>query len=149
MKYDGKLVVWERVVAHLGPYSTERMDAMIGLKQVTQDGIGEALGISRAHVALMLKKLIAEGRVEERLQHVNGSCSRRKTYYLTENGREVYRELGSMVDVPLGALVFAPANKTAKTRDPLKEIDRMRVRLDAMEAKIKAQQKAAEISKGA
>lgn len=145
MKYDGTLVVWERIVAHLGPYSTQQKDGMIGPIQVTQEGIGEALGISRAHAAIILKKLVAEGRVEERLQHVNGTVSRRKTYYLTENGRRTYHELGSMVDVPLGTLIFAPANKTAKTRDPLQEIDKMRNRLDDMEARIKAQRKATEI----
>lgn len=149
MKYDGKLVVWERIVAHLGPYTDQQMDAMVGPLQVTQDGIGEALGISRAHVAIILKKLLAEGRVEERLQHVNGTISRRKTYYLTEKGREIYHELGSMVDVPLGSLIFAPANKTARTRDPLREIDKMRNRLDDMEARIKAQRKAVEIPQGA
>lgn len=149
MKYDGTLVVWERVVAHLGPYTTQQKDGMLGPLQVTQDGIGEALGLSRAHIAITLKKLMAEGRVEERQQRVNGTNSRRKTYYLTENGRAIYRELGNMVDVPLGTLIFAPANKTARTRDPLQEIDKIRVRLDDMEARIRAQRKAAEISQEA
>jgi DNA-binding MarR family transcriptional regulator len=148
MKFDGTLVVWERIIARLGPFTTQQMEGMVGPIQVTQDGIGEALGLSRAHVAITLSKLIDEGRVEERLQHVNGASSRRKTYYLTEEGRKIYDELASMVDVPLGTLIFAPANKTARRRDPLEEIAKIRGRLNDIEARYLAQEKALELSKG-
>ena len=60
---------------------------------MTQDGIAAALSLSRAHVALELKRLKTTGRVEERMAHVANARSRRKVYELTPAGQEVARRM--------------------------------------------------------
>lgn len=60
---------------------------------MTQDGIAAALSLSRAHVALELKRLRAAGRVEERMAHVANARSRRKVYDLTPSGQETARRM--------------------------------------------------------
>ncbi len=54
---------------------------------LTQDGIAAALGISRAHSSLELKKLRVAGKVRENQVHVIGSGIRRKVYYLEPDGK--------------------------------------------------------------
>jgi tetratricopeptide (TPR) repeat protein len=54
--------------------------------EVSQDGIGEALRITRAHVAVEVKKLKDAGELTERISHVRRSRSKRKVYFLTEQG---------------------------------------------------------------
>src|SRR5213594_4079096 len=60
---------------------------------MTQDGIAAALALSRAHVALELKRLKTAGRVQERMAHVAHARSRRKVYELTPAGQEVARRM--------------------------------------------------------
>jgi len=60
---------------------------------MTQDGIASRLGISRAHVALELKRLEKRRQVEYRLAHVAKAKSRRKVYYLTMEGDVLAGEL--------------------------------------------------------
>src|SRR5437016_2427627 len=60
---------------------------------MTQDGIAAALALSRAHVALELKRLKTSGRVQERMAHVAHARSRRKVYELTPAGQEVARRM--------------------------------------------------------
>ena len=61
--------VGERIVVHLSGF-LRHADAFEVPLEMTQDGIGSALGISRAHVALELKRLRVAGKVEERMAHV-------------------------------------------------------------------------------
>ena len=63
------VTVGERIVVHLSGF-LRHVDAYEVPPEMTQDGIGAALGISRAHVALELKRLKAAGKVEERMAHV-------------------------------------------------------------------------------
>lgn len=69
------------------------MDSYEVPPEMTQDGIGSALGISRAHVALELKRLRAAGKVEERMAHVATAKTRRKVYVLTPAGQELARRM--------------------------------------------------------
>ena len=69
------------------------MDAYEVPPEMTQDGIGSALGISRAHVALELKRLRAAGKVEERMAHVATAKTRRKVYVLTPSGQDLARRM--------------------------------------------------------
>ncbi len=69
------------------------MDAYEVPPEMTQDGIGSALGISRAHVALELKRLREAGKVEERMAHVATAKTRRKVYVLTPSGQELARRM--------------------------------------------------------
>ena len=77
----------DRIVLHLAQYSRYR-EQFECPKEISQSGIAEALGISRAHAALELKKLKEkEEEVEERLAHIKGGKTRRKVYFLTFKGR--------------------------------------------------------------
>src|SRR2546427_4121441 len=60
---------------------------------MTQDGIAVALLLSRAHVALELKRLKSTGKVQERMAHVANARSRRKVYELTPAGQEISRRM--------------------------------------------------------
>src|SRR6184192_955977 len=60
---------------------------------MTQDGIATGLSLSRAHVALELKRLKTSGRVGERMAHVAHARSRRKVYDLTSSGQEIARKM--------------------------------------------------------
>src|SRR5436309_3064423 len=60
---------------------------------MTQDGIANALLLSRAHVALELKRLKSTGKVQERMAHVANGRSRRKVYELTPAGHEISRRM--------------------------------------------------------
>ena len=82
----------ERIVVHLSWY-LRFSDAFECPRETTQDGISKALGISRAHAALELKRLKASARVEERMAHVAGGRTRRKVYFLTSSGAGAARAL--------------------------------------------------------
>ena len=84
--------VGERIVVHLSGF-LRHLDAYEVPPEMTQDGIGAALGISRAHVALELKRLKAAGKVEERMAHVASARTRRKVYALTPAGQEIARRM--------------------------------------------------------
>ena len=84
--------VGERIVVHLSGF-LRHADAFEVPLEMTQDGIGNALGISRAHVALELKRLRAAGKVEERMAHVAAARTRRKVYNLTPAGQELARRM--------------------------------------------------------
>lgn len=79
------LTVAQRALVHLSffRHHREAFEVPFG---VTQQGIADALGLSRSHVALELKKLLEEGSLESRLAHVRGAKSRRKVYFPTPEG---------------------------------------------------------------
>jgi tetratricopeptide (TPR) repeat protein/DNA-binding MarR family transcriptional regulator len=79
------LTIAERIVLHLARYSKNAADFEVPM-EVSQDGIGEALRISRAHVAVEIKKLKDSGEVSERISHVRRGKSKRKVYFLTDQG---------------------------------------------------------------
>jgi len=54
--------------------------------EVTQDGVANALCISRAHACIVLNQLRDEGNADEKISHVKNGKSKRKAYYLTPAG---------------------------------------------------------------
>lgn len=86
------VTVGERILVHLST-CLRHADAFECPPEMTQDGIAGALGISRAHVALELKRLRARNRVEERMAHVEGAKVRRKVYGLAPAGQEIARRM--------------------------------------------------------
>ena len=82
----GSLTVSERILFHLQSFTKyeEKYEVPFHL---TQDGISQSCGISRAHAAIELKKLKFSGLVEERLSHVRRGKTRRKVYLLTHEGK--------------------------------------------------------------
>ncbi len=77
---------------HLAQYSKHLNDFDAPF-EVSQDGIGEALRISRAHAAIELKKLKEAGTVSERIAHIRAGPVKRKVYFLTEAGETKARNL--------------------------------------------------------
>lgn len=65
---------------------------------VSQDGIGEALGILINNVSRTLSSLVTEDLVYSRLAHVQGIVRRRRVYFLTQNGRKEVEELKSKLN---------------------------------------------------
>lgn len=82
----GTLTVSERILYHLHSYI--KFDDKFEVPfDVTQDGISQAVSISRAHAAVEVKKLRSAGMIDERLSHVRKGKSRRKAYFLTHAGK--------------------------------------------------------------
>lgn len=78
----------ERILLHLSRFKMVNEEEVYNLPfDLTQDGIAAALGISRAHSSLELKKLREAGKVRENQVHVIGSGIRRKVYYLEPDGK--------------------------------------------------------------
>jgi tetratricopeptide (TPR) repeat protein/DNA-binding MarR family transcriptional regulator len=85
-----RLTVAERILLHLSSYSEDR-EAFVCHPDVSQRGIADAVGVSRAHAALELKRLRDAEEVEERVAHVKGAQTRRKVYFLTPEGERKAR----------------------------------------------------------
>ncbi|MDD1772844.1 MAG: tetratricopeptide repeat protein [Methanomassiliicoccales archaeon] len=86
------ITVGERIVLHLAQYSKNQSDFDAPF-EVSQDGIGEALRISRAHAAIELKKLKEAGTVAEKISHIRAGAVKRKVYFLTQVGEDKARNL--------------------------------------------------------
>ncbi|MDO9537776.1 MAG: tetratricopeptide repeat protein [Thermoplasmata archaeon] len=93
------LTVRDRIIVHLAGYSRHAEDFECPA-EMCQSGISTAMGKSRAHVTLELNRMRDIGLVTERVAHVKGARSKRKTYTLTPQGMtrssEVNRFLDSM-----------------------------------------------------
>ena len=81
------LTVAEKILYHLSQYikSEDKYEVPF---DVTQDGIAQSCGISRAHAAIELKKLREGEQIIEKLSHVRRAKSRRKVYFLTPDGKD-------------------------------------------------------------
>jgi DNA-binding MarR family transcriptional regulator len=86
------MTVGERIVLHLSQYSRQR-ESFQCPTEVTQKGISDQLGISRAHAAIELKRLKEMGEVDERVAHVTKAKTRRKVYFLNLRGENRAREM--------------------------------------------------------
>jgi tetratricopeptide (TPR) repeat protein len=91
------VTIGERIILHLAQYSKfkDDFDAPI---DVSQDGIAEALRISRAHAAIELKKLKESTLVEERIAHIRRGSTKRKVYYLNKAGEDKANSLKAYAD---------------------------------------------------
>jgi pentatricopeptide repeat protein len=91
------VTIGERIILHLAQYSKfkEDFDAPV---DVSQDGIAEALRISRAHAAIELKKLKESALVEERIAHIRRGNTKRKVYYLNKPGEDKAASLKAYAD---------------------------------------------------
>ena len=73
------------VLDYLSKFNPEQHEYVAPFS-LTQDGIAEGVGISRAHVSLVLKDLVGRGLVEDRLVYIVGGSRRRKVYVVTGRG---------------------------------------------------------------
>lgn len=78
------ITIGERILLHLSRYRWISASAPF---ELTQDGIAQAIGRTRAHAAIELKKLIDQGKVEAPVtDHVVGGAMKRKVYIMTPAG---------------------------------------------------------------
>ncbi|MCE5297099.1 MAG: hypothetical protein LLG16_08370 [Euryarchaeota archaeon] len=91
------VTVGERIVLHLAQFS-KYLDSFDAPPEVSQDGIAEAIRISRAHAAIELKKLKEHEDVVERMSHIKRGPTKRKVYYLTESGEKRAKNLKDYVE---------------------------------------------------
>ena len=100
--------VGERIVAYLEQLPVAELTTKDPWPiDATQDGIAASLGMSRAHVAVELKRLAAKRLVEALKAHVQPDGMRRKVYRaIAERRYAVYTEEGERVP-----LVRAPVRE--------------------------------------
>ncbi|OPY31283.1 MAG: hypothetical protein A4E32_01734 [Methanomassiliicoccales archaeon PtaU1.Bin124] len=91
------VTIGERIILHLAQYSKFQQN-FEAPAEVSQDGIAEALRISRAHAAIELKKLKEVAEVEERIAHIRKGPTKRKVYFLTEAGEKRAKNLKDYVE---------------------------------------------------
>jgi len=86
------LTIGEKIILHLSQYSSHSQHYQCPI-ETTQNGISDAIEISRAHVAIELKRLKTNEELDERTAHVEGARTKRKVYFLTLKGEERARDM--------------------------------------------------------
>ena len=71
----------DMAILHLYRYVNVDRNGYSMPKAINQDGIAEALGISRGHASIVLRALESKGLVEHGYAHSGGGC-RRRVYFL-------------------------------------------------------------------
>jgi ATP/maltotriose-dependent transcriptional regulator MalT len=79
------LTVRDRIIVHLSGFN-RFADEFECPEEMCQSGISVATEKSRAHITLELNRMKNDGLVSERVAHVKGAKSKRKTYSLTAHG---------------------------------------------------------------
>ena len=82
-----------RLLFHLKQFNSEKY-TFDGPVELTQDGIAQALGISRAHASITIKRANDKGWIETRLLHIDGHKRRVRAYVLNPTGYLAVKELG-------------------------------------------------------
>ncbi len=104
------------MVLHLYRFRPYREEFVVP-RSVTQEGIGLEVGISRAHAAIELRRMLEQGIVERRHAHVKGLGTRRVTYFLSPRGEEDAQSLIDLLEtagIKAEAVIAAPAEKRVK-----------------------------------
>ena len=84
--------------------------------ELTQDGIANALCISRAHASIILGQLKNESKAEERMSHIKNGKTKRKAYYITPAGME---EAARIIDYAIKEEINIDSIIDAKRQDPV------------------------------
>ncbi len=89
---ERRLTVRDRIIVHLAGY-TRFADDFECPEEMSQVGISTAIGKSRAHTTLELNRMKESNLIRERLAHVKGAKSKRKTYVLTAEALAKEKEI--------------------------------------------------------
>lgn len=123
----------DRIVAHLAAFPIED-DANDVPREVTQEGIADALSARVAHVSRGLKALVAQGLVRAHLAHPVGGVRRARAHALTDAGRARARSLPPVAaERPRAPPVEAAAPARA-VRPPAGRAKEFAALLDALDA---------------
>ncbi len=116
------LTTRERILIHLLRYSSKRLDDYMAPRALTQDGIGEAVGVGRNNVPREINKLIKDGFVDYIKAHVNGFRNKRTVYFLTTKGIMKAKEIMEKVrDLTLKVIDFSGNEVSIKLTDVPKQ----------------------------
>lgn len=97
--------VGERIVAFLRDLPVDGLAYMDAWPfEATQDGVAGALGLTRAHVALEAKRLLARGLIEEVRAHVVNGKNRRKVYRVIPEPPMIYNQAGQLLPITQGTV---------------------------------------------
>ncbi|UCF08172.1 MAG: hypothetical protein JSW28_00320 [Thermoplasmata archaeon] len=81
-----RVTVKEKILLHLLYYSKYREEFEVPA-QITQEGMAEAIGVRRSHIASALKDLKGAEFVEESKARIKGHERRKNAYFLTHEGQ--------------------------------------------------------------
>jgi len=89
---ERKLTVQDRIIVHLAGYNRFADDFECP-EEMSQVGISTAIGKARSHTTLELNRMKGLNLITERLAHVKGAKSKRKTYTLTAEALAKEKEI--------------------------------------------------------
>ena len=93
------LTVKQKALIFLNKYKAlDRTDIYNTPWELTQDGVANALCISRAHASIVLNQLKNEDKAEEKITHVKNGKAQRKSYFITATGMGEASELLQIVE---------------------------------------------------
>ena len=95
--------------------------------ELTQDGVANALCISRAHACIVLNQLKSEDMVEEKITHIKNGKIRRKSYFILPAGMEEASDLlktAEKENIDLSFILDSKKQGTSISLDKLNESDR-------------------------
>ncbi len=97
------VTIRDKILAHLYRYRRYSHPTIEGGPiEITQEGLGNIVGITRSHACVVLNRLIENDEVEIYLSTVKGSkrMVKRKLYHITEHGKSQYlRRLDELREV--------------------------------------------------
>jgi hypothetical protein len=88
---------WEKIAVFLLRYANFENE-YVAPKDCTQMGIARVFGLSRAHVALEVKRLLDKKYVEKHLKHIVNYPTKLLTYNLTSEGWKIATQIKKMME---------------------------------------------------
>jgi len=117
------LIARDRIILHLSKYSSRELKDYSSPQEITQEGIGKAIGIGRNNVPREVNKLIKEGLVTFKKARVNGFRNRRTIYFLTPKGIEETNKIKNKIkNLYITVIDFSGERKSVMLKDITKEI---------------------------
>lgn len=109
------------ILVHLNKFASRGFSEYNMPYSLTQDGIANALGISRAHASLELKKLRERDLVENGLAHVTEKGVKRNVYYLKPLGMSKAHDVEDYLknhNIPVETLFIDSSIREISPKDP-------------------------------
>jgi len=117
------LIARDRIILHLSKYSSRELRDYSSPQEITQEGIGRAIGIGRNNVPREVNKLIEEDLVTFKKVRVNGFRNKRTVYFLTAKGIEEANKIKNKIKTLYITVVdFSGERRSVMLKDITKEI---------------------------
>lgn len=128
----------ERVLLHLAKYQQFAGEYLAPM-ETTQRGIGQALGISRAHAATSTVPLVKDGFLVSRIARINGKNTKFYAYSVTPKGMERVAEIRRYLE-RLGktedSVILNSVNKFVASMTLGERIDALEERIKELESRV-------------